>query len=100
MTLSATIVAQERRLLAVRFLNCLVTGGCLSQSWTEEQTKEASNEIVWAISSPKKNGQGWVKGTFSLESPRLGRRLVAARSWRNQSKHSRFVELTRITEKW
>lgn len=87
MTLSATIVAQERRLLAVRFLNCLVTGGCLSQSWTEEQTKEASNEIVWAISSPKKNGQGWVKGTFSLESPRLGAWLRPDRGGTNRNIH-------------
>ena len=38
--LSATIVAQEWRLLANRFLNCFKTGGCLSQRWTEEQWKK------------------------------------------------------------
>ena len=58
MTLSATVVAHGKRLLKIRFLNCFETEGCLSQSWTEEQMREALSEIVWAISSPKKNGQG------------------------------------------
>ena len=60
--------------------------------------KEALSEIVWPISSPKKNGQGTFK---SLESPRLGAWLRPERDGTNRNINNSFnVELDRIQEKW
>ena len=72
--LSATIVAQEWRLLANR---CFKTGGCLSQRWTEEQWKKHWTKLSGLFPLPMRTAKG--NGSALVVSE--VRRLVAARSW-------------------